>query len=236
MTPKTTTSRLPKLGTVLLVLFALTCPVTTDFLELSPLGGLVGPAPAYGQACTYYIFEVVEGDYSMCNSGYCTAEIWVHIIEDDVEIGFEDAGIPGEPIQQKNCYSALECNSEDSPQCDFDPLNKPCNSTACTEYMLECGVQRTIAWWENTMVVDLGFPPLGQGEACGNEDDDDCDGLIDDDDPDCSAGPKWGAAAQAEASMQGSALQGRPDALNILGTMLFPIGVIICLKTLRRKK
>ena len=82
----------------------------------------------------------------------------------------------------------------------------------------------------------MGILPRGQGEVCGNEVDDDCDDLIDDDDPDCGAGPQWGPAAQAEASVQGSALQGRPDALNILGTMLFPIGVIIFLKTWRRKK
>jgi YD repeat-containing protein len=140
--------------------------------------GLLGLAPAYGQTCTTYIYDVVVSE-TACNLGDCHGDVWVHVIEDGVETDFRDANIPGEPPQLKNCYGSLECDPGDSPQCDFDPGNKPCYDPACRDFMMECGEIRTIEWWNDIYAPANGLPPIGQETVeCDEEPDEDDDECI----------------------------------------------------------
>jgi len=114
------------------------------------LATLFGPAPAYGQTCITYVYDVVVSE-TACNWNDCHGDVWVHVIEDGVEVSFQDANILGEPSQQQLCYSVYDCDPADSPRCgDPDPENKPCYSVACRDYMMECGEIRTIQWWNGT--------------------------------------------------------------------------------------
>ena len=72
----------------------------------------------------------------------------------------------------------------------------------------------------------------GATENCTNAIDDDCDDLVDDQEPDC-ASPRWAAAAaDAEASTGRFGASGDSQAANWLMVVLLSVGVI----TLRRKK
>ena len=129
------------------------------------LGGLFGPSVAHAQEpCVTHVYDVHVSE-TACNLGDCHADIWVHDFEDGVETGFHDANIPFEPPQLKNCYSTLECDPGDSPQCDFDSGNKPCYDVPCRDYMMECGEIRTIQWWNDTYGPAHGLQPVGPATA-----------------------------------------------------------------------
>ena len=88
----------------------------------------------------------------------------------------------------------------------------------------------------SSFTAALGDPALP--EVCGNGVDDDCDGYLDCNDSDCSAdpgcAPVWGANAQA-ASYGSTSLTGS-GAFNALTLLLVPIGALIFLRVLLRKK
>jgi len=70
-------------------------------------------------------------------------------------------------------------------------------------------------------------------ENCENGVDDDCDGLTDGSDPDCGG---YSAVANAEASLYGGGSVSRSGAANQLTLFLFPLGAVIVLRILRRRR
>jgi hypothetical protein len=88
----------------------------------------------------------------------------------------------------------------------------------------------------SSFTAALGDPTLP--EDCGNGVDDDCDGYLDCADSDCSAdpgcAPVWAANAQA-ASYGSTSLTGS-GTFNALTLLLVPMGALIFLRVLLRKK
>jgi hypothetical protein len=69
--------------------------------------------------------------------------------------------------------------------------------------------------------------------VCGNGVDSDCDGLSDDQDPDCGS-PGWGAASKAEASGLSTVSTDPSSLLNSLTALLFPLGVLLTMRMRKR--
>ena len=72
--------------------------------------------------------------------------------------------------------------------------------------------------------------------TCADGKDNDCDGLMDKYDEFCIGSLAWVAGEEAEASEVGSASPTKSKASNLLAVFFVPIGIIIALKRLRRKK
>ncbi len=70
----------------------------------------------------------------------------------------------------------------------------------------------------------------GATEICSGSVDEDCDGFVDDEDPDCVAG--YLGVANAEASASGSSTPAASGALNALTLLLIPMIVVILLRIL----
>jgi hypothetical protein len=90
---------------------------------------------------------------------------------------------------------------------------------------------------ESSLAAVLGDPTMP--EDCRNGVDDDCDGYLDCDDSDCSADPaceSYSGAANAEAASYGSSSLTGSGTVNALTLLLVPIGAVILLRVLRRKK
>jgi hypothetical protein len=75
-------------------------------------------------------------------------------------------------------------------------------------------------------------------EVCDNGIDDDCDGFVDGDDPDCASAPGWAVGGtEAEASISGQASARSPESYNFAIAFLFAPGVaILVLRRLSAKK
>jgi hypothetical protein len=89
---------------------------------------------------------------------------------------------------------------------------------------------------ESSLAATLGDPQLP--ENCRNGVDDDCDGYLDCDDSDCSSDYRCGyhGVANAEAASHGSSSLTGSGTFNALTLLLVPIGAVILLRVLRRKK
>jgi len=90
---------------------------------------------------------------------------------------------------------------------------------------------------ESSLAATLGDPSLP--EDCRNGIDDDCDGYLDCDDSDCSADPvceSYSGVANAEAASYGSMSLTGSGTVNALTLLLVPVGAVILLRVLRRKK
>ena len=91
----------------------------------------------------------------------------------------------------------------------------------------------------SSFTAALGDPatPENTVDYCSNGVDDDCDGDVDCDDSDCSAFCySYGGVANAEASSYGSTSLTGSGTFNALTLVLVPIGALIFLRVLRRKK
>ena len=75
----------------------------------------------------------------------------------------------------------------------------------------------------------------GRNEDCYNGIDDDCDELVDADDPECTGGGEWSAATPAEASVRGPASLAGSSRTNGLALFLLPAAVIAGLRIRRRR-
>ena len=87
---------------------------------------------------------------------------------------------------------------------------------------------------ESSLAATLGDPLLP--ENCRNGVDDDCDGYLDCDDSDCSEECSYPGVANAEAASYGSSSLTGSGTVNALTLLLAPIGALILLRVLRRKK
>jgi len=92
---------------------------------------------------------------------------------------------------------------------------------------------------ESDFTAALGDPTAPENTAllCSNGVDDDCDGDADCDDDDCEAFcTSYSGVANAEASSYGSTSLTGSGTFNALTLLLVPIGALILLRVLRRKK
>jgi hypothetical protein len=140
------------------------------------------------------------------------------------------SGLPEGPFGDPTCSDTLDNDCDgavdgaDSGCCecidnDSDGYGNPgCEN--CTYPKRDCDDTRSN--------VNPGVP-----ENCSNGIDDDCDGKADALDPDCSS---YSAAANAEASMYGSNSVVGSGVLNELALLLIPVGVVVFLRILRRRK
>jgi hypothetical protein len=87
---------------------------------------------------------------------------------------------------------------------------------------------------ESSLAATLGDPTLP--ENCRNGVDDDCDGYLDCDDSDCSEECAYPGAANTVAASHGSSSVTGSGTANALTLLLVPIGAVILLRVLRRKK
>lgn len=72
--------------------------------------------------------------------------------------------------------------------------------------------------------------------TCADGKDNDCDGLVDKYDEFCIGSVTWVTGEEAEASQVGPASRTQSKASNLLALLLVPIGIVITLKALYRKK
>jgi len=85
----------------------------------------------------------------------------------------------------------------------------------------------------NTYCDCEGPYPEGTTEVCSGDADEDCDGLVDNEDPECQG---YSSAANAEASAYGSESLTGSGAFNGLALLLIPVGAVLFLRILRRKR
>jgi carboxypeptidase T len=75
----------------------------------------------------------------------------------------------------------------------------------------------------------------GEVEICTNGIDDDCDGLVDGDDPDCGSSG-YAAAANAQASVFGPSSVTGSGAINELALLVLPLGAVLVWRVVRRRR
>ena len=140
------------------------------------------------------------------------------------------------------------CEGDDTPGggCDTDFeifLKTPCTDNDGDGYNLEVGCPEPLDCNDTNDNInpattnsycDCGQPyPQGTTEACTGGFDEDCDGLIDDADPDCGSS----CAGTARASTLGaSPVHGASDLAQHLGYFMFPMAAVIGLMIWRRKR
>jgi len=160
-------------------------------------------------------------DYSLLLSGTYTVII-LDSFADAPDTGNYSISLDKVPSPPSCCdedgdgYDSIACPGGDDCD-DSDPDTHPGAPDVCDDY-----IDRDCDGTD------------GSAEVCDNATDDDCDGLIDAGDPDCS--PPYLAAANAEASTFGDDSFTGSGIFNALTFLLIPMGAVILLRVIRRKK
>jgi hypothetical protein len=108
-------------------------------------------------------------------------------------------------------------------------------SPECESSMLDCNDCNEHVYPSNSNpYCDCVHPdpiPQGTAEVCDDGFDNDCDGLVDNADPEC----RWGAAS-VQASVYGQETVENSSVFNNLAFLLVPVGGVVFLRILRRKR
>jgi len=164
-----------------------------------------------------------------CDSDYntkCTLQL---NLEDIPFTGTYFVAMSERDLNHEGSYQiSLACLFGDCPLCtdtDEDGYGDPA-SPHCEFPELDCG--------DEDYDVNPGLIESTAQENCADGKDNDCDGLTDGDDPNCN--PPWEEASAEASSVYGSKTATNSSVMNNLSFLLIPVGAVIAMRILRRKK
>ena len=163
-------------------------------------------------------FEFSDGSYDQDLVWQITLHGWT--LRDATDTLMQHAGASLETIHFFDTLDTLLWIDDVELACDHD--GDGYDSTVCSGD--DCD--------DTNAQVNPGIPE--SGPLCSNETDDDCDGLIDSGDPDCST-PSWGPATQTGVLVPDIRSGWRSGTWNTLTVVFLPLGTFVFLKMRRRK-
>ncbi len=141
---------------------------------------------------------------------------------------YEPAIYPGAPEicdgRDSDCNGVIPADEADDDGDGYGVCEGDCNDLNRNIYPLN----------SNSFCDCLEPNPQGAMEECAGGIDEDCDGQIDMADSDCTPARGW--AANTVASAYGGSSLAASGVVNHLALLLFPVGAVVLLRTLRRKK